>query len=231
MPNHSLQMHQRLKGKGTRYLAWIPGVIVAMLFCQVSEAGSDEGRVVKITLPLETGVFKADPGATLANAQCLTCHSIEYVSTQPPMPRPFWAASVKKMREKYGAAIPDEQVEPLVSYLARNYGVGESAGAVATTGDSKTGPSSGAPAKVENIAFNYGCVSCHNVNVKVVGPPFKDIVAKYKNDPAAHDRVLEQIRNGGSGKWGSAVMPPFPMIPEAEAQMLAKWVLQQSGTK
>jgi sulfite dehydrogenase len=202
-----------------------------LLMGQFVWAESNDTSVVKITLPLETGVFKAEPGAALANAQCLACHSIEYVATQPPMPRPFWAASVKKMREKYSATIPEDLVEPLVSYLTKNYGVGESSAPSATAVEPKTSPTSAAPPKVEDIAFKYGCVACHNVNVKVVGPPFKEIVAKYKSDPSAHDRVLEQIRNGGSGKWGSAVMPPFPMIPQKEAQMLAEWVMQQSGTK
>jgi len=198
---------------------------------QLLWAGSNETNVVKIALPLETGVFKAEPGATLANAQCLTCHSIEYVVTQPPMPRPFWAASVKKMREKYGASIPEDQIEPLVSYLAKNFGVGESSPSGATALDTKPASAIATAPTVEELALKYGCVSCHNINVKIVGPAFKDIVAKYKSDPAAADRVLEQIRNGGSGKWGPAVMPPFPMIPETEAQMLARWVLRQTGAR
>lgn len=204
---------------------------LVLVMIHLTRAGTTETAIVKITLPPETGVFKAEPDAALANAQCLTCHSIEYVTTQPPMPRAFWAASVKKMREKYGAGIPDDLVEPLVGYLTRNYGVGESSVPGASAAQPTAGSASGKSPKVEDIAFKYGCVLCHNVNVKIVGPPFKDIVAKYKNDPAAHDRVLEQIRNGGSGKWGSAVMPPFPMIPETEAQMLAKWVLTQTGSK
>ena len=77
---------------------------------------------MRIELPAETGVFKTGPGVEIANGQCLVCHSVEYVATQPPLPRAFWTASVKKMREKYGAAIPEEQVEPLLDYLALHYG-------------------------------------------------------------------------------------------------------------
>jgi len=36
---------------------------------------------------------------------------------QPPMPRPFWKGSVQKMQQKYGAPLPDAQVEALVDYL------------------------------------------------------------------------------------------------------------------
>lgn len=78
---------------------------------------------VTITLPPETGTYKAAPGVELAQANCLMCHSTEYVSTQPPMPRKFWEATVKKMKEKFGAPTPDAQVTALVDYLTANYGV------------------------------------------------------------------------------------------------------------
>ncbi len=62
---------------------------------------------LKITLPSETALFKPAPGFILANSQCLPCHSVEYVLTQPPMPQAFWLAEVKKMREKFSAQIPE----------------------------------------------------------------------------------------------------------------------------
>src|SRR6266446_4255689 len=76
-----------------------------------------------IQLPPETSAFKQDTGAEIANGQCLTCHSVEYVVMQPPMPRAFWKGSVQKMQQKYGAPIPDDQVEAVVDYLTKNYGV------------------------------------------------------------------------------------------------------------
>lgn len=80
---------------------------------------------VTITLPPETGTYKAAPGVELVQANCLMCHSTEYVSTQPPMPRKYWEATVKKMKEKFGAPTPDAQVAALVDYLAATYGAPE----------------------------------------------------------------------------------------------------------
>lgn len=77
---------------------------------------------VKIILPPETNKFKSGPGSEIAVAQCVICHSADYISTQPPMPRAFWKASVQKMQKAYGAPIPDAQVEQLVDYLVKNYG-------------------------------------------------------------------------------------------------------------
>jgi cytochrome c5 len=76
-----------------------------------------------ISLPGDAGMaFKPGPGANLANAQCLTCHSSAYVSTQPALTRAQWTGEVTKMKTVYGAPIPDDQVAPLVDYLVANYG-------------------------------------------------------------------------------------------------------------
>ena len=39
-------------------------------------------------------------------------------------PLAFWKAEVEKMKQVYGAQIPDDQVEPIAQYLARAYGDG-----------------------------------------------------------------------------------------------------------
>jgi cytochrome c551/c552 len=176
---------------------------------------------LKIELPPESGSFKLGPGSEIANGQCLTCHSVEYVATQPVMPRPFWAASVKKMREKYGAPVPPEQVDALVDYLAHNYGTNGTSTAATNASSilmAKDGPS---------VATKYGCLSCHNVSAKIVGPAYKEIADKYRNDPAAKAKIEEQVQKGGSGKWGPVLMPPFPQITAAETKLLTDWILSQ----
>ena len=80
---------------------------------------------VTITLPAETAVFNPGKGIELAQVNCLICHSADYIRTQPPMPRKFWEAEVKKMREKYGAPTLEETVPALVEYLAATYGTAE----------------------------------------------------------------------------------------------------------
>src|SRR5262245_37658088 len=90
-------------------------------------------HALDIQMPPETAAFKQDAGAEIANGQCLTCHSVEYVSMQPPMPRAFWKASVTKMQQKYGAPIPEDQVEAVVDYLTRNYGVATNGAAASAT--------------------------------------------------------------------------------------------------
>lgn len=76
---------------------------------------------VTIELPPDTTTFKPGPGMELAQGYCFVCHSTEYIASQPLMPRKFWEASVKKMKEKFAAPLP-EDTTALVDYLTATYG-------------------------------------------------------------------------------------------------------------
>lgn len=91
--------------------------VLSIIVIPAAIAGS-----MKIELPAETATLKKAPGAELVTANCLICHSADYIATQPPLPRTFWQGSVKKMQEKFGAPIAPADVEAVVEYLAKNYG-------------------------------------------------------------------------------------------------------------
>src|SRR5690348_6048165 len=205
----------------------------AVVFVSFSSVGVFADPV-KIQLPAEVAAFKQDTGAELANAHCLICHSVEYVTIQPPLPRSFWKASIEKMRQKYGAVIPEQQVEPLADYLTRNYGAATNGARVASIQNQpqNTLPAASSESSPDatQLALKYGCSACHNPSIKIVGPPLRDIAAKYKSDPGALAKIEKQIHTGGSGKWGSVIMPPFPQAPETDTRILAEWVLNSAGT-
>ena len=191
-------------------------------------AFSLSAEVVKIQLPQETAVYKSAPGADLANAQCLTCHSAEYVSSQPPLSRTFWKSSVDKMIGKYGASIPAEQVEPIVDYIVKNYGnEATNTTATAQTQIAKVNtPAALTDAKA--LAVKMGCLNCHQIDNKILGPAFKDVAKKYAGKADGHAKVTHQITNGGMGQWGPIPMPPFKQLSSSEVNTLAEWVLSQS---
>jgi cytochrome c len=85
----------------------------------------------------------------------------------------------------------------------------------------------GAAQASAELANSKNCMGCHNIGVKVVGPAYKDVAAKYKGDPKAVDYLTTKILKGGSGVWGAIPMPANTQLNEAEAKQLAKWVLQQ----
>ena len=75
------------------------------------------------------------------------------------------------------------------------------------------------------LAQKKNCMSCHAAAMKLVGPSFKDVAAKYAKDKKAVDTLSQKIVKGGSGVWGNAVMPPNPGLTPEEAKTLATWVL------
>jgi sulfite dehydrogenase len=75
--------------------------------------------------PPETAAYRTSdlPGYQLVQRDCLVCHSANYVTTQPPsLARTYWDATVKKMKKPFGAQFPDEDIAPIVDYLAKTYG-------------------------------------------------------------------------------------------------------------
>ena len=79
----------------------------------------------------------------------------------------------------------------------------------------------------EALAKKYNCLTCHNVDKKVVGPSYQDIAAKYKSDAGAEAKLIAKVKNGGSGAWGQIPMPPNASVPDADIKELVKWVLSQ----
>jgi sulfite dehydrogenase (cytochrome) subunit B len=73
-------------------------------------------------LPAETAALKDGPGKAVVIGQCSACHSLDYLTTQPPLGEKAWQASVAKMQARYGANIPSNSVPAIVAYLAANYG-------------------------------------------------------------------------------------------------------------
>jgi cytochrome c len=75
------------------------------------------------------------------------------------------------------------------------------------------------------LATTKNCMSCHAVERKVLGPSFKEVAAKYKDNKGAVDMLATKIVKGGSGVWGAVPMPANNQVSEADAKKLATWVL------
>lgn len=73
-----------------------------------------------------------------------------------------------------------------------------------------------------------GCYACHNVDRKILGPAFKDVAAKYQGDPSAVDRLVNKVRNGGSGVWGPLPMVANNNLDDQTIRMLVQQILDTS---
>jgi cytochrome c len=75
------------------------------------------------------------------------------------------------------------------------------------------------------LATQSGCMACHQVEMKVVGPAYKDVAAKYKGDAAALDMLVAKVKAGGSGTWGPVPMPPNVNVTDENIRAIVTWVL------
>ncbi len=74
------------------------------------------------------------------------------------------------------------------------------------------------------LAKDKGCLSCHDIKVKKVGPAYLEVAKKYSGKDGAVEELVKSITKGSMGKWGSIPMTPQPVTQE-QAKELAEWIL------
>lgn len=79
----------------------------------------------------------------------------------------------------------------------------------------------------EKLAQANGCMTCHQIDKKVLGPSFKEIAAKYKADKGAEAALATKVKAGGKGVWGEMVMPPNAHVKDDDIKAIVKWIMAQ----
>jgi sulfite dehydrogenase (cytochrome) subunit B len=83
-----------------------------------------KGTVHSIELPDIKIPLKPGTGMDKTSTLCNICHSVDYITMQPPFPRAQWTATVNKMIKVLGAPINEEDSKTIIDYLVVNYGSG-----------------------------------------------------------------------------------------------------------
>jgi sulfite dehydrogenase (cytochrome) subunit B len=102
-----------------------PIIAAAISVVALSLGGLPLANAKSITLPTEAPPLKASslPGYAKAQANCVACHSAEYMLYQPPTaPRAYWDAMVTRMKVVFKAPIDDADMPAIVDYLVKTYG-------------------------------------------------------------------------------------------------------------
>lgn len=76
------------------------------------------------------------------------------------------------------------------------------------------------------LISNSDCKTCHTVNIKSVGPAFRQIAEKYEASPQVIDTLARRIIRGSHGVWGTDNnMPAHPSISRHDARTIANYIL------
>ena len=99
-------------------------LLATAAFCTLAIVTVVSAKPVTYTLPDETAAYKPGPNLDTVQGNCGSCHSSDYVLTQPrgeKFGKAFWQAEVTKMITVYGAPIEPGDVPKIVDYLTATY--------------------------------------------------------------------------------------------------------------
>ncbi|MCC6463291.1 MAG: DUF1080 domain-containing protein [Saprospiraceae bacterium] len=77
----------------------------------------------------------------------------------------------------------------------------------------------------ERLMAKSDCRTCHNAQVKTVGPGYVQIAERYKNTPENVDLLAQKVMAGGAGVWGVAAMSAHPDLQPEDAKSIVSYVL------
>jgi cytochrome c5 len=93
---------------------------------------------------------------------------------------------------------------------------------------SAAAPPAAAPAAdVSALLQKNGCLACHALDKKVLGPSYREVAAKYASDKNAAAMLEKKVKAGGVGVWGQVPMPPNAAVSDADLQAMVNYILAQ----
>jgi S-disulfanyl-L-cysteine oxidoreductase SoxD len=147
---------------------------------------------------------------------------------------------------KLASFLPDFARNAHGNLAEQNRLVGAQHGADTTQPESKTGDKPALPAapkpqaeaaasgadagkpdakKALALMQKNGCLICHGLNNKIVGPAYSDVAKKYAGQA---DYLAAKIKSGGAGVWGPIPMPA-QALSVADAKTIAVWLAAGAG--
>jgi cytochrome c len=75
------------------------------------------------------------------------------------------------------------------------------------------------------------CNTCHNQEVKTVGPSYKAIAERYENNDDNKNALVAKVIKGGAGNWGPIAMSPHPDLKKEDAEAMVSYILNLDAEK
>ena len=77
----------------------------------------------------------------------------------------------------------------------------------------------------EKLAQSSGCMTCHAIDKKLIGPSYKEVATKYRGAKGAEAGLFTKVKEGGKGVWGEMPMPPNAHLKDEDIKTLVVWIL------
>ena len=132
------------------------------------------------------------------------------------------------------SALPDYAQDAHGNLAEQNRPVGQTRGkptgapAEGSADGAKEGAAAAPAAGAATLALANakGCMACHGVANKIVGPGYNEIAQKYQGQADVEAKLVAKVKSGGQGVWGAVPMPPQGHVKDEELAQLVKWILE-----
>lgn len=84
---------------------------------------------------------------------------------------------------------------------------------------------------VAGLFAKSDCNTCHNQEVKTVGPAYKAIAERYENNDKNKNALVTKVIKGGAGNWGQIPMSPHPDLKKEDAETMVSYILELDADK
>ena len=163
---------------------------------QLGKAADSATAIKKVSQMVQGDSANFDVAAAqqVFNAKCSQCHSPD-LALQKSFGNTDEVVQLVTRMVGNGLVASEAELEQVVRFLQQHHNL-----AAENTG----GQVEEVVAEVTEmpaIAAQSGCTGCHAIDVKVVGPAWADVAARYRDDPEAPQKLAEAIKNGGAGNW------------------------------
>lgn len=121
--------------------------------------------------------------------------------------------------------ISPEQVAVNIDYLPEGYDQ------VAIAMGHRSADASAQLAQGQKLIDGSDCKACHDIEKKSIGPSYKKVAEKYKDDEKAPEALAKKVVSGGSGVWGEVAMSAHPNLSEDDALEMVNYILSLANEK
>lgn len=151
--------------------------------------------------------------------------------SKAPEPSPSSPASGEYIPPATATAEPTQDSQP-AQESPESVNISQQSATTSTEPPAPSTTTNVADAKSDGLelARKSGCLACHAIDKKVVGPAWKDVAKRYTDDANAKAKLTEKVAKGGRGNWsdvvGNVAMPPYsPRVSEEDIEKLVSFVL------
>lgn len=163
---------------------------------------------------IPVGVAAQSVPPVLQSKGCLGCHAVDKQVVGPAFKdvaakyrgeKGAEGRLVEKLKTGQGHPMKidatDAELKSAVQFvLAQGAGAAKPAAAeakpAAQSAPPPTAPAASKPSAVSALAEAKGCFGCHAIDKQVVGPPFRQVAAKYRDDKGAEARLFGKLQQG-----------------------------------